>query len=245
MATSDFENNSGDSGGFFGNNGRYMSGGGEWKPKNLIDAISEIQQFFVMEKEGQSISPEFLTLEGTIGFFKTGMKTGFNEAIFIFLLFPIFWFYLTPFTFHSGWLGDALLDGIPFVLLIVNTIMCLYMGRYHIGTLTRRAIHSVYFGRTIILVIMSFVLYVLYFCAANLAKPVRVWSLVTGFTYNEEMAKSMYYGAEKVLPYVIPSAMVCSLLMLMGGLLPYGAVFLLDRKRRKKKDKTQARVDGD
>ena len=45
-------------------------GGRIEKPRNLLSAISEIQQFYVIESKGQNIPAEFLTLERTIDFFK-------------------------------------------------------------------------------------------------------------------------------------------------------------------------------
>ena len=38
-----------------------------YKPKDLLSAISEIQQFYVIESKGQNIPAEFLTLEVTRG----------------------------------------------------------------------------------------------------------------------------------------------------------------------------------
>ncbi len=52
-----------------------------YKPVNLLSAISEIQQFYVIESKGQNIPAEFLTLERTIDFFKIGLKSGFNEGV--------------------------------------------------------------------------------------------------------------------------------------------------------------------
>ena len=89
-----------------GNNGSYSPNatvvttggtGGIYQPKTLISAISQIQQFFVIESKGQRIPGEFFTLEDTIGFFKVGARSGFNEGIFLFIFFPIFKFYLLPF----------------------------------------------------------------------------------------------------------------------------------------------------
>ena len=249
MATSDFQQKSNSD---VSSNNNYMAGtpfltgGGEWKPKNIIDAISEIQQFYVIESKGQSIPVEFLTLEGTIGFFKMGLTSGFGETIFIFLLFPVFEFYLIPFVFHSTGLGTVLMGTVPFILLFVNTGMCFYVSRFYIGTLTRRAINSLFFGRAFILTIKSFLMYVLYSCASNprLASPERVWSLAQRLLNNQEEAKKFYYGIEKILPYVVPVTIVCSISMLLSAFLPYGSAYLLDRRRQRKKEKNQARVAG-
>jgi hypothetical protein len=224
----------------------YLTGGGEWKPKNIIDAISEIQQFYVIESKSQNIPAEFLTLEGTIGFFKMGLRSGFGETVFIFLLFPVFEFYLIPFVFHSKGLGAVLMGAVPFILLMANTGLCIYVSRFYIGTLTRRAINSLFFGRAFILTIKSFVMYILYYCVSNpkIATPERVWSLVLRFFNNQGTANDIYYEIEKILPYVVPVTIVCSISMLLSAFLPYGSAYLLDRKRQRRKEKNQARVAG-
>ena len=74
-----------------------LGGSGSYRPRNIISAISEIQQFYVIESQGQNIPSEFLTLEGSLDLFKIGMRSGFNEGLFIVLLFPVFSFYLLPF----------------------------------------------------------------------------------------------------------------------------------------------------
>ena len=219
-----------------------LTGGGEWKPKNIISAISEIQQFYVIESKGQNIPVEFLTLEGTINFFKMGAGSGFTEAIFVFLLFPVFEFYLVPFVFHSTGPVNLLLCTVPFAFLIGNTIMCFYVSRYYVGTLTRKAINSLFLGRASILFMKSFLMYALYYCAAKLATPERVWNLALHL--NQEMATDFYYGVLKILPHVIPATIICSIAMLLSAFLPYGSAYFLDRKRRRKQNNNQARVAG-
>lgn len=61
------------------------------KPAGLIDAISEIQQYYIIEKTGQDIPPEFLTIRGVMTFFTVGFKNGFIEGIILGLFLPIAW----------------------------------------------------------------------------------------------------------------------------------------------------------
>ncbi len=220
-----------------------LTGGGEWKPKNIIDAISEIQQFYVIEIKGQNIPVEFLTLEGTLGFFKMGAGSGLREALFIIFLFPVFEFFLLPFVFHSPDRTTTwLLNSVPFAFLIGNTILCFYVSRYYVGTLTRKAINALFIGRSSILMIKSFLMYFLYYCAAKLATPERVWEIAQHF--NQNFAPSFYYGVLKILPHVIPETATCAVIMLLSAFLPYGSAYWLDRYRRQKKRKNQARVTG-
>ena len=61
-----------------------------YKPRNLLNAISEVQQFYVIESKGQNIPSEFLTLERTIDFFRIGITSGFHEGFAFVFMFPIF-----------------------------------------------------------------------------------------------------------------------------------------------------------
>ena len=100
-------------------------GGRIYKPLGLISAISEIQQFYVIESKGQNIPAEFLTLERTIDFFKIGLKSGFSEGIALVLLFPVFHLYLLPFVFLKiDWFSHLLFAAIPYLPLVINTLMC-------------------------------------------------------------------------------------------------------------------------
>ncbi len=208
------------------------AGGAQLKPKNLINAISEIQQFYVIEKQGQDIPAEFLTLEGSLDFFRIGAKSGFNEGVFLVLLFPVFYFYLLPFVFHGpDFFLTTLMDTIPFLPIIVNTILCVYISRYYVGNITRRAINSLFVGRAMLLVIKSFFIYVAYFFLFKLSTPERVWSVAQHFNEN---AEQVYTGYLEMLPHMIPMATRCSILILISAVIPYGSVYALDHWRRYK-----------
>jgi len=56
------------------------------KPETILDAVSKIQQFYVLESNGRDISKDFLTIKGSLNFFNIGVKTGLTEGLmFIFL----------------------------------------------------------------------------------------------------------------------------------------------------------------
>ena len=66
------------------------------------------------------------------------------------LLFPIFAFYLLPFVFRRADLfSKLLLDNIPYLVLIINTVMCCYIIRYYVGNITRKTINSLFMGRAL------------------------------------------------------------------------------------------------
>ena len=201
-------------------------GGRISRPKTIINAISEIQQFYVIEKQGQDIPAEFLTLEGSLDFFRIGIKSGLNEGLFLVLLFPVFSFYLLPFVLHSPDPGTKILFGsVPYLPILINTLLCSYISRYYIGNITRKAINSLFAGRAMILVAKGFLVYVSYLILYQMSTPERVWSVASYFNEN---AEKIYYGYLETLPHLVPLATRCAIFILIAAIVPYGSVYLLD-----------------
>ena len=201
-----------------------------YRPRNLLNAISEVQQFYVIESKGQDIPGEFLTLEHTLDFFKIGIKSGFHEGFALIILFPVFHFYLFPFVFHKlDFLGYLLFGSIPYLVLIVNTGMCCYISRYYVGNITRKAINSLLMGRAMSLLLKAFLLYVLYLVLYRLSTPENIWKLALQFGSR---AEKLYSGFFEIKPHLMPVATESSILMVAAAIIPYGSVYLLDLWRR-------------
>ncbi|MEJ2690848.1 MAG: hypothetical protein P8130_13050 [Deltaproteobacteria bacterium] len=201
-------------------NGRYF------QPRNLLNAISEIHQFYVIEGKGQNIPAEFLTLERTLEFFKIGVKSGFHEGVVLIFLFPIFYFYLFPFVFQKLDLVSRILFGcVPYLVLIINTVMCSYISRYYVGNITRKSINSLLLGRAMSLLLKAFLLYVLYLVISRVSTPENIWKIVQWFGSR---ASKIYYGFFEIKPYLLPVATESALLMMVAAIFPYGSVYLLD-----------------
>lgn len=201
-----------------------------YKPRNLLNAISEVQQFYVIESKGQNIPAEFLTLERTLDFFKIGIKSGFYEGFALVLLFPVFHFYLFPFVFHKlDVFSHVLLGSIPYLPLIVNTAMCSYLSRYYVGNITRKAINSLLMGRAMSLLLKAFLLYVVYLVLYRLSTPENTWKLAMQFGSG---AGKIYNGLFEIKPHLLPVATETAILMVVGAIFPYGSVYLLDCRHR-------------
>ncbi len=211
-------------------------GGASLRPRGLINAISEIQQFYVIEEQGQEIPAEFLTLEGSLDFFKIGAVSGFKEGLFLVLLFPVFSFYLLPFVFKAPDLFLTItLNAIPYFPVIINTLLCVYISRYYVGNLTRKAVNSLFVGRATLLVAKAGFIYIAYYMLFQLSTPERVWA-VAGHFNNPEQVYSNYL---EILPHMMPVAVHCSLIILISSIVPYGSVYVLDHWRRYKIRKNQ------
>jgi len=203
-----------------------------YQPKNLLSAISEIQQFYVIESKGQNIPAEFLTLERTLDFFKIGIKSGFHEGFALILLFPLFHFYLFPFVFHQLDLLSQILFGcIPYLPLIINTGMCSYISRYYVGNITRKGINSLLMGRALSLMVKAFLVYVIYLILYRISTPQNIWKFALHFGSR---AQEIYYGYLTIKPHLLPLATKSSLLMVLAAIFPYGSVYVLDLLHRYK-----------
>lgn len=210
-----------------------------YRPRNIISAISEIQQFYVIESQGQNIPSEFLTLEGSLDLFKIGMRSGFNEGLFIMLLFPVFSFYLLPFVIDtSDLLVRVMVSLVPYLALVINTFLCIYIGRYYVGNITRRAINSLFIGRGMILLLKGFLIYVLYQLLFRLSTPEYVWAAAQKFSNPERV----YYGYLSILPQLVPLATETAIGMCFAAVGPYITAYLLDRWRQRKARKNLEKI---
>jgi len=210
--------------------------------KDILDAISDIQQFYVIEEMGQEIPGEFLTLKGSLSYFKIGAKSGMIEGLMLALLLPVVEFYLMPFILKSPGLFLKIMFGfIPYMPVIINTFLCAYVGRYYVGNITRKAINSLFSGRMMVLIAKSFMVYVFYKILTGLSTPERIWSLAQHANKN---AEAIDIGYMTMLPHIMPVATRCSILILVAAILPYGSVFIIDQWRRSKIKRNHARISG-
>jgi hypothetical protein len=212
------------------------------KPRSILSVISDIQQYYMMEKLGKDLPTEYLTLENSLGFFNVGAKSGLTEGLFLLLLLPAVDMYFVPFVLKSPSLFIKTMFGsFPFLPVIANTFLCAYISRYFVGVVTRKAINSFFTGRMLVLIFKSFMIYIFYTLLTGLSTPERVWSLAQHANKN---AEAIYYGYMTMLPNIMPIATRCSLLVMVAAIMPYGIVFLIDMWRRSKIKRNHARITG-
>jgi hypothetical protein len=212
------------------------------KSPTLIGAISTIQQYYIIEKVGQDIPHEFLTLEGSLGFFSIGIRSGLTEGLLMAVLLPLIEFYFIPVVMKSPTMFlKIVMSCLPFFPVIINTFLCIFVGRYYVGNVTRKAINSLFTGRIIVLMAKSFFVYVFYTIVTGLSTPERVWDVAQHLNKNSH---AFYYGYMKMLPQIMPIANRCAILILVGAILPYSTVFVFDQWRRSKIARNRARISG-
>jgi len=143
-----------------------QSGGDTTRRKfpTLLGAVSQIQQFYFIEKKGQEISDDFLTIQGKMNFLQVGAGSGFVEG----LAFAILTAIVVPILSdpeYMLWLGKYFplvrsklflwtLNCFPIIL---TGGLCCFIARYRVGMLTRKAVDHLLFGRVISLVLKGII----------------------------------------------------------------------------------------
>ncbi len=212
------------------------------KPRNLVTAISEVQQYYVMEDGGEGLPADFLTMEQRLALFEVGFRSGFVEGLLVLVL-PLLEFYLFERAMEStDWSVRIFFWSAPYLSVLVNTGICSYLSRFLIGNMTRRAITALLTGRTLALVVKSGLIYFCYLLLDRLVVPHRVWGLVRHFG---SFAGPAYYRIMQVKPYLVPTATNSASILLAGAVLPFLVVFLRDGWRRYRTAANERLISGD
>ncbi len=131
--------------------GVVITSSGDMKPKGLIDAISEIEQFYTTEQSGSEIPERFFTTKNRIEFFEVGFKGAFISGLITALLLPwaigVFEKKVPVF----GVVGGSFFDQI-FALLLAFSFTIGYavfiasVGRYYEGPFTKSMVRCLLSG---------------------------------------------------------------------------------------------------
>ncbi len=151
-------------------------------PRNLIDAISEIQQYHIIERTGQDIPSDFLTMRGTLTFFLVGFRSGFWEGAFLGLLLPLAWGVweeiIPAFGGTADLFGKCLIFLFGFgISLMMTVILGGILAGYYGGNLTRKAVNSLVWGRTLSLVAKGVLIFLVFNLIVFLCSQKNVFHL--------------------------------------------------------------------
>ncbi|MCY4378499.1 MAG: hypothetical protein OXC39_01545 [Candidatus Dadabacteria bacterium] len=149
-------------------------------PRNLIDAISEIQQYHIIERTGQDIPSDFLTVRGMLTFFMVGARSGFWEGVFLGLLLPLAWGVweevIPAFGGTADFFGKCLVFLFGFgISLMMTVILGGMLARYYGGNLTRKAVNSLVWGRTLSLIAKGVLVFLVFNLLVFLLSPRNVF----------------------------------------------------------------------
>ncbi len=149
-------------------------------PRNLIDAISEIQQYHIIERTGQDIPSDFLTMRGVLTFFMVGFRSGFWEGAFLGLLLPLAWGVWEEVIPAFGGTADLFSKCLVFLFgfgisIMMTVILGGMLARYYGGNLTRKAVNSLVWGRTLSLIAKGVLIFLVFNLLVFLLSPRNVF----------------------------------------------------------------------
>ncbi|MFA5353157.1 MAG: hypothetical protein WC291_02915 [Thermodesulfovibrionales bacterium] len=142
------------------------------KPKGLLDALSEIQQYFIVEKEGSPVPEDFFTIKGEMSFFGVGFKSAFLSGLISVLFTPIALGVVDKYIPIFGSYEPNLFDRfMAFSIALGFTVgygaFIARLRKYYIGRITRTAIRwllgGIYTGAAIKAVFAFVLFHIIYF----------------------------------------------------------------------------------
>ena len=213
-------------------------------PKNIIQAVSDIQRYYMYEKEQEKDIPsEFFTIEQILEFFKIGFKSGFWESLVFILLLPILTKIYPTFSqyFFDIQYADTtllILNLISYLSIVGFTIWLSMLARFFEGKITQKAILSLISGRMFAFIVKGIILYFLFkflyeysvinpddmYIYMQDIKDFIDFFTTNDYTYTTDSLHRYYYA------FIVPSyndlskEMITSMLTL--GLVPFLSIVL-------------------
>jgi len=140
-------------------------------PATLIDAMSEIQQYYLVEQSGQPLHKDFFTMSHVMGFSKVGLHSAFRDSIVwlsLYVMVGALVYYV-----QENYLVERTtqfllwtVNGSPlywfikmasFGGLFFSTSICVLTSRYYTGMTPKRAINTLFITRAMFLISFSLV----------------------------------------------------------------------------------------
>ncbi|MCP3922723.1 MAG: hypothetical protein GY714_09085 [Desulfobacterales bacterium] len=173
-----------------------------FKSATVMGALSKIQQYFVMEKDGSEIPGEMLTIQGKLEFFNTGFGSGFIEGIIFALLTIIILPLYVDYQLRSFLISIFPLFKFDNFLLLINCtpvllflMICCFLSKYRVGNITKSAIDNLLVGRLFSMLSKAVILYVLMIFVARTMTLENCWS-------NASFLSGIYQGISNIFGYI-------------------------------------------
>lgn len=218
------------------------------KTRNIIQAISEIQRFHVIESK-TDLPKDFFALEQVLDFFKIGFFSGLIEGtIFAIIVAALQAFYPTSKEFfyneqitHTEIL---ILNCLSYSTIAVTTFFMLFLSKYYQGVFTKRAIFSLLNGRSFSFFLKAALffygfLFLYNYSLKNIESTCSTLSFINRFfispfvKISDEMFFEYYYR------YIVDKILIMSselaMIMLITALIPYITIFYKGFKERLRK----------
>jgi len=181
---------------------------------HILDAISQIEQFYVIEASGDPIPDEFLTIRGKLNFFNVGFGAGFLEAlIFAFLMSIIMILVSDPETreaiarYFPLIRNNVFLWSANLMPVLISGGLCCYLSRLYIGTITRKAINALLIGRVFSMGLKALLLFFVMIWVSRAINPTSAWTAAKWMSFrHEHFAMTLYYTFMAMKPLLVNRA---------------------------------------
>jgi len=207
---------------------------------NLLSAVSQIQRYAMIEREGGEIPVDFLTIEGQLNFFNVGMGSGFVHGLF-FLLFtiialPVFSDDILR-TYVSQYFTLAEYKSFLFFIsltpVMYSAIVCVYLSQYHIGKLTRRAIDNLLVGRLVSKVVQGLIYFIIFIVLAKFLNPENVWKFSYNITFRSyDLAHQIYRVIMNTRPNIHNAAFETLGIFMTAVIVPFVTIWMFSIVRK-------------
>ncbi len=214
---------------------------------NIIDAISQIQQFAVIERSGQDIPDDFLTIRGKLNFFNMGFGNGFIEGI----VFAFLTAFTLPIMSDDGlklWVehyfplvrSRLFLWCLTCAPIIIAGGLCCFLSKYRIGILSKNAVDSLLIGRLFSLAIKGILIFVFLIFLSNNLTPESAWKAAYRISlHKEELAEIIYRVIWNVHPHLIPTAYRTLFVFFIATMTPFFSIWLVSFYRKSRLQKAE------
>ena len=227
-----------------------QSGGGSTNRlfPHILDAISQIQQFYVIEASGQPIPDDFLTIRGKLNFFNVGFGAGFLEA----LLFAFFMSVIMILVSDDN-TKEAIARYFPlirnsFFLWSVNLLpvlisggLCCYLSRCYIGRISKKAVDSLLLGRVFSMILKGLLVFFLMTWISKGITAQSAWTFARWVSFHRyHFATRIYFILMAMKPLLIKRAFellaIFGLAVIMPFLIIWGVAWV--RKIKAARDRS-------
>ena len=220
---------------------------------HILDAISQIQQFYVIESSGQDIPDDFLTLRGRLNFFNVGFGAGFLEAIVFAILMAMILIVVSDVGLRQSIAkvfsvinSDTFLWVINLLPVFVSGGLCSYLSRFYIGKITRKAIDSLLIGRVAAMTLKGLIVFFALIVLSRHINPSSAWTLASWLTlkHHPDIAIKIYYVLIAMRPIMAQRAFeilsIFGLAIVMPFIFIWGVAFLRKIKAGMDQQKVEA-----
>lgn len=221
--------------------------------RHILNALSEIQRYHIIEDRSEEIPKEYFTLEQIWDYIKIGFKSGIIESFiftallcFLQAIYPSYKYYFLNATITNT--EQAFFTLCSFTPIIISTLFMMYISKYYKGLLTRRAIFALMNGRSFSFALKGILVFLLFqwLMKVSLENPrlIYSWADWTLFIFQPFISgisvKQLFeYYYKYAVPALHDSSYELLYSMLIFAFMPYMTIFYKGYKERRNKQQIQ------